>query len=59
MEKSIAGLFRQSLQLALELELFTLPAYLCAAYSINASGDPSGVRGQILGIAMEEMLHMG
>ncbi len=34
---------QDSLQVALELELSTLPPYLCAAYSIDgtAGGDPS------------------
>lgn len=52
---------RQSLQLALELELSTLPPYLCAAYSINGSGngDPSDVYDLIMGVAYEEMLHFG
>jgi hypothetical protein len=48
---------RALLQKALELELFTLPPYLCALYSIPEGENPESV--QILqGVVMEEMLHM-
>ncbi len=50
---------QQSLQVALELELSTLPLYLCAAFSIDPSNDPSDVNGTIMSIAYEEMLHLG
>jgi ferritin-like protein len=52
---------QESLQVALELELSTLPPYLCAALSINRSGggDPSGVYGTIMSVVYEEMLHFG
>lgn len=48
---------RGLLQKALELELFTLPPYLCALYSIPEGENPEAV--QILqGVVMEEMLHL-
>jgi len=46
-----------SLQLAMEIELATLPPYLCALWSIKPGTTP--VRGLILGICMNEMLHLG
>ena len=49
----------EGLQKAVELEMSTIPPYLYAAWSIDASQDPSRTQGVIVGIAREEMLHMG
>lgn len=49
----------ESLQAAIQLELSTIPPYLYAAWSIDAGHDPSATRPVIVGIAVEEMLHMG
>jgi Ferritin-like len=49
----------ESLQAAIQLELSTIPPYLYAAWSIDAGHDPSDTRPVIVGIAVEEMLHMG
>jgi len=49
---------KKSLQAAVELELSTLPPYLCGLWSIQS--DPSGVTtGLILGVVLEEMIHLG
>jgi hypothetical protein len=47
----------QHLQIAIELELSTLPPYLCALYSIP-DGKNVEVAGLIRSVAMEEMLHL-
>jgi hypothetical protein len=48
---------KKSLQAAIEVELATLPPYLCALWSIiDESGD---VYDRILEIVLQEMLHMG
>ena len=48
---------RRLLQAALELELFTIPPYLTALYSIRDGANAEAA--QILqGVVMEEMLHM-
>jgi hypothetical protein len=51
-----------ALQAAIELELSTLPPYLCAMWSINGAG-PGGpgkpVYDLIDGVVKQEMLHMG
>jgi rubrerythrin len=47
---------REHLQWAVSLELSTIPAYLCAYYSIK---DPRSAAARIiLGVALEEMLHL-
>ena len=48
---------RRSLQLALEVELSTLPPYLCGLWSIKDASHP--VRKLIRSIVRQEMLHMG
>lgn len=48
---------RQSLQAAMELELATLPPYLCAEWSVKNESDP--VRASIHNIVRDEMLHFG
>ena len=48
----------ESLQAAVELEMSTIPPYLYAAWSVDAAQDPSGGQAVLLGIAVEEMLHM-
>ena len=58
-EKRDAAWLAESLQTAVELEMSTIPPYLYAAWSIDAGRDPSDVRDVIVGIAKEEMLHMG
>jgi len=55
-EKDIDWL-RRSLQLALEVELSTLPPYLCGLWSIKDKSHP--VRKLIRSIVLQEMLHMG
>jgi hypothetical protein len=47
----------EHLQIALELELSTLPPYLCALYSIP-DGSNREVAGLIRSVLMEEMLHL-
>jgi len=48
---------KRSLQAAVELEFATIPPYLCALWSIkDASGE---AYDRILGIVLQEMLHMG
>jgi hypothetical protein len=48
---------KEALQAAIQLELATLPPYLCAMWSIKEQqGD---VYDLIRGVAVEEMLHMG
>lgn len=49
--------FGNILQLALELEFSTIPPYLSAAYSLDATTN-SSIRNLIVRIAKEEMLHM-
>lgn len=47
---------REQLQWAVSLELSTIPAYLCAYYTIK---DPKSPAARILlGVALEEMLHL-
>jgi rubrerythrin len=48
---------KSSLQAAIELELATIPPYLCAMWSIKDPADP--VRVIIREIVLEEMSHMG
>jgi hypothetical protein len=48
---------KSSLQAAVELELATIPPYLCAMWSIKDPADP--VRAMIREIVLEEMSHMG
>ena len=44
------------LQLALGIELSTIPPYLCALYSIS---DPASEASRLIrGVVIEEMLHM-
>jgi len=48
---------KDGLQAAVELELSTIPPYLCALWSIK---DPAGpVYDRIKGVVFEEMLHLG
>ncbi len=56
MSTDIQGI-RDSLQHALELELFTIPPYLSALYSLR-EGSNTAARKIIQGVVMEEMLHM-
>ncbi len=51
------GWLKASLQSAVELEFSTVPPYLCAMWSIQDQTDP--VQSMILGIVLQEMLHMG
>ena len=48
---------KSSLQAAVELELATIPPYLCAMWSVKDPADP--VRQMIRDIVLEEMSHMG
>ena len=49
---------KDSLQTAIELELSTIPPYLCGLWTVIA--DPSGtVTKLIRGIVLEEMVHLG
>ncbi|WP_326537274.1 ferritin-like domain-containing protein [Pseudorhodoferax sp.] len=54
--RTLASLQRH-LQWALELEHATIPAYLCALYSI-AEGANVAAQQQLRAVVMEEMLHM-
>lgn len=54
--RTLASLKRH-LQWALELELTTIPPYLCALYSIR-DGTNTEAAATIRGVVMEEMLHM-
>jgi Ferritin-like len=47
----------EALQLAIEIEISTLPPYLCALWSIKSGDGP--VYGIILRICLNEMLHLG
>ncbi|WP_328304519.1 ferritin-like domain-containing protein [Actinomycetospora sp. NBC_00405] len=47
---------KTALQAAVELELATIPPYLCAMWSVKENADP--VRSMIRDIAIEEMAHM-
>ncbi|MGH2718286.1 MAG: ferritin-like domain-containing protein, partial [Actinomycetota bacterium] len=51
----------ESLQSAVELELSTIPPYLCALWSIKAPtpDDPASAYALIRSVVLEEMLHMG
>jgi hypothetical protein len=46
------------LQIAISLEHYTLPPYLCALWSIKPAASNGQVRGILLGVAKQEMLHM-
>src|SRR4051794_10597876 len=48
---------KNSLQAAVQLEMATIPPYLCAMWSIKDPADP--VRAMIRDIVLEEMSHMG
>ena len=48
---------QESLQVAVELELATLPPYLCGYWSCQDSG--SAAAQLILSVIMQEMFHMG
>jgi hypothetical protein len=48
---------KTSLQAAVELELSTIPPYLCAMWSVKDPDDP--VRAMIRDIVLEEMGHLG
>ena len=48
---------QDALQTAMQLEFSTIPPYLCAQWSIDGNGDPSGVAGMIQNIVIQEMLH--
>lgn len=51
---------KQALQIAVEVELATMPPYLTAAYSINGcSTVNSDIRKRILGVVDQEMTHFG
>lgn len=52
---------RESLQAAIELELATIPVYLCGLWSIKAPtpDDPNSAYALIRSVVLEEMLHMG
>ena len=52
---------KERIQLAIELEFFTIPLYLTAAWSLDtgASASTGAVRNLIMHVALQEMLHMG
>ena len=52
---------KERIQLAIELELFTIPPYLTAAWSLKDSATPTTgeIRKLMIEVAMQEMLHMG
>ena len=49
---------KDSLNIAIALELSTLPPYLCAYWSIKGN-DPNNVAGMIRVVALDEMKHFG
>src|SRR5262245_43311966 len=51
------GWLKEALQAAIQLELSTIPPYLCAMWSIKDPAEP--VYDTIREIVVEEMLHMG
>jgi hypothetical protein len=51
------GWLKQGLQAAIELELATLPPYLCGLWSIKSQDGPAF--DLIESVALDEMLHMG
>ena len=51
------GQLHEALRIAMQLELSTLPPYLCAEWSIDPDKDPSGVTELVAGIALQEMYH--
>jgi hypothetical protein len=55
-----AAHLRAHAQKAVELELFTIPAYLCAYYSIDQtrSKDAEGAADALLAIVNQEMMHL-
>jgi hypothetical protein len=52
--ESLAEL-QDALQIAMQLEFFTIPPYLCAQWSLNS--DPGGVGDMIQNIVVQEMYH--
>lgn len=52
---------KERIQLAIELEFFTIPPYLTAAWSLSGSTSPTTIkiREILIGVALQEMLHMG
>ncbi|MFJ7273041.1 ferritin-like protein [Kitasatospora sp. NPDC098663] len=50
---------KKQLQLAIEVEFATIPAYLCGLWSIKDSGKDSKAYKLIRSVVVEEMLHMG
>jgi hypothetical protein len=52
---------KERIQLAIELELFTIPPYLTAAWSLksNSTQTTMNIRSLIIEVAIQEMLHMG
>ncbi|MGW5430386.1 ferritin-like domain-containing protein [Streptomyces sp. NPDC004059] len=48
---------REHLQWAIELEHATLPPYLCALYSLDATRNPDAVQA-VSGVFVEEMIHL-
>jgi hypothetical protein len=47
------------LALAIQLEHFTIPLYLTALWSLRPAAATNDQRGILLGVALDEMLHMG
>ncbi|HUA58743.1 MAG TPA: ferritin-like protein [Verrucomicrobiae bacterium] len=58
-EKRDIAWLQESLQNAVELELSTLPPYLCGMWSIKSGSDPSNVSSLVNSVVLEEMFHMG
>ena len=52
---------KKRIQLAIELELFTIPLYLTGVWSLklDASDTTGDIRSLIMQVALQEMLHMG
>lgn len=50
-------ILRRELQVAIEVELSTIPPYLSALYSIRAEANPQA-QANLRNVVMEEMLHM-
>src|SRR5262249_3751041 len=56
-EEHNSAWLREALQRAIELELFPIPPYLCAMWSIKSQSGP--VDNRLRGIVVEEMYHFG
>src|SRR5689334_8657050 len=60
LEKRTLDWLKKSLQAAIELELATMPPYLCGYWSIAENGKGNAEGADLMrSVFMEEMLHLG